>query len=266
MVFVNRRVHASIIRVVGIIKKRSGNNQKFFEPLKIINKHKNPKGILSVSLFGDENSQIFKEKYLYTLLENAKMLDNIFPGWVIRVYLPSTFSKNIRNKLINYDCELYIMKYDTKEPFLPYLWRFLVASESVPFLVYDADMLITEKTYSVPSLDTAHEWLKDKNKKFFRRKFFIINDAWVLSAGMWGGKPDNEGSQVIPDIKERLTKYHYDTFGTDEVFLSKEIWPLFLKEGFYDAKSYTEKMLIIILLIVGIIIIFYKIMLFFRKK
>ena len=152
-----------------------------------------------------------------------------------------------------------------QQPFNGLLWRFLVASENLPFLVCDADMLIDEQNWFISDFSKVQKWL-ESDKTFFRRKVFLINMAWPISAGTWGGKPTKDGNAAIPDIKNRLENYNHDWFGSDEAFLAKEVWPLFKKEGYFTDLSKNEKIFYIFLGCLIVIFLYLSIRWIKKKK
>ena len=251
-----RRLKSFIKRSFGVLKV-SNNETYNFEVISKINENPNSKGICSTSLFGDMNNIILYNRLVIPLIYNAKIINNILPGWCLRVYLSSNISPNIRNELIKNNCEIYIMNDDSNNKFVGTLWRFLCASESKPFIVCDADMRFDEKCVAYNSLNKkdVEKWLCS-DKLFFRRKLGIINKFIPISAGMWGGKPDKNGNPPLPKIKEQMEKYEHNWFGTDESFLNKEVWPTFKKSNYTVSNNMDTGLSIIICVLIMIITIY----------
>ena len=80
---------------------------------------------------------------------------------------------------------------------------------------------------------------------------------------MWGSKPTKENKVLIPNIKNVMENYQHNWFGTDEAFLKKEVWPLFVKEGYYDV---TNKLNIIIKVLFIVILLSILIFIIIRCK
>jgi hypothetical protein len=226
-----------------------------FTPIETINPSKDKKGIVSFTLFGDEKSDRFWSYLVEPLLTNSRQISRILPGWGLRVYISSSLSSEVYDVLVDADYELVVMNENPKYPFIGLLWRFLVANENLPFLVCDADMLLDDNSWLLTNLNQVSDWL-ESDKTFFRRKNFPGNMLWPICAGGWGGRPTKDGRAAIPDIKDRLEKYNYNWFGSDESFLYKEVWPLFKKETYYTSYSVAEKgfWVVSVLIIVGVIL------------
>lgn len=220
-------------------------------------------GILSVSLFGPLSKPDKYKMYVKPLLQNAKALmgqppaggrpatQSYLPGWRIRVYLaPSTAvmispesGASILDEFINHDCEVFVMENDPKN-FEASMWRFLPAGEDIRFISMDADASVVPQAVAVhgePGTTNINsfkinigKWI-DSGKTFFQRSLSHINVFVPISAGMWGGV-----GRPIPDIKQRMEKYCANWFGCDEAFLSREVFPLFKKHGFYRSGDYKE--------------------------
>jgi hypothetical protein len=255
------RLNASIKRITGFLKKVKNQNSRF-DVLATLNVYKNPKGIISYSLFGDGSKKDFHIKYVQPLLNNQiPFSHDSINGWVGRVYISSSIPPEIYSHLLKKGYELFIMNEDPNEKFRGLLWRFLPAGDNTPFIVHDADMNIEYNSVFMPGIKNIPGWLRS-DKLFFRRKIFPINIFWPFSAGSWGAKPTKENKPPIPNIKSIIEKYNHDWFGTDESWLYNEIWPIARKEGCYTLYSPSEKIvgiifLILIFVIIGIIL--YKI-------
>lgn len=238
----------------------SSSHSTSLDPISIINPNKNKKGIVSFTLFGNGKSERFWTELVEPLLVNAQKINDVLPGWGLRVYISSSLPKRVHEELAKSGYELMVMEEDPKQPYKGLLWRFLVAGEKLPFIICDADMLLDTTQLNLNGLQDVPKWL-ESDKTFFRRKLFPMNLLWPISAGSWGGKTRANGDAAIPDIKDRIGKYNYDWFGSDESFLSKEAWPLFEKEGYYNSYSKIEiasVILAVIILVIFLIVYFYS--------
>jgi hypothetical protein len=251
-------------RTVSFFKRVAKLSEKYFVKMSDftviskLNEQPNSNGIFSISLFGNvEDKKIYK-KYVEPILYNAKIIDTICPGWCIRVYLSSLIPNYIVDELVKHNCEVYIMKEDENNKFSGTLWRFLCASETKPFIICDSDMKFDENTYDHSSIKKKDidEWL-NSDKTFFRRRLGLINNFIPISAGMWGGKPTKEGKPPIPKIKKQMEKYKHDWFGTDECFLSKELYNDFKKSNYTVTNSIENNFQLTIYLIILLLVILF---------
>lgn len=191
-----------------------------------MNKQPQSLGIVSSCIFGDINQPNFMSRYIEPLIKNCKLINNILPKWCMRVYADPNIPKKMIQMFIDNGCEVYIMEKESIGT-IGTMWRFLPASETKPFITYDADMYLNESSYAVPNLkESVNKWLKT-DKVFFQRSRGILNYFIPICAGMWGAKPTKEGNAPIPDIQQKLEKYKSSWYGCDEAFLTKEIYPLF---------------------------------------
>jgi hypothetical protein len=236
--------------------KKYRNKVSEINVIGIINEKPNSKGVFSFSLFGNLEDETKYKKYVEPILYSSKIVNNIAPDWCIRVYLSSDVSKYVRDKLIEYNCEIYLVSKDPNNKFVGTLWRFLPASETKPFIVCDADMKFDEFKLSYSSLKKSDidSWLKS-DKNFFVRRLGIINNFVSISAGMWGGKPTKEGKPLFPQIKDQIEHYEHKWFGTDECFLSKEVYPKLNKSKFI-INNKLENILFFTFWLISIIILF----------
>lgn len=212
-----------------------------FQIRKKLNRQPDSKGILVVSLFGDLNDPYIYNRYVKALLKNVGKMKMVISGWTVRVYITPEANQKVINDLIEKGCEVYIMS-KASDGMDGALWRFLAAAGDKPFLSIDAD----DKGFY--NWKHVHKWLEG-DKPFFRRTLAMLNSYIPICAGLWGGKANS-----IPGIKERISKYcGKKDYGIDEAFLSKEIWPLFKKEGYYNSTCGWD-ILFWILLSVGLFI------------
>nr|QBK85377.1 MAG: hypothetical protein LCIVAC01_01860 [Iridovirus LCIVAC01] len=239
---------SSITRIFGLVKSGQGPDLTIKERLNV---QPDIVGVFSTSLFGDPNDEKFRKRYFEPLLLNSHKLKEKLPEWTYRVYLAPNFSQIDIEKLITAGYEVFIMN---KEPkgYEGTSWRFLAASEPKPFFCVDADDDI-----SLHPIEHIQPWLESKDKTFIRRVIvsnFLSKVLIPIQAGCWGGKGNS-----IPNIKERLEKYDLTKFGSDEAFLTKEVWPEFKKDGFYKVPSENEgfwfSVIILGVLIVNLIVI-----------
>lgn len=241
-----QRLKSLVNRSGGYIGKCNYSNNSFFKIKQKYNYNPNSLGVVATSLFGNLDSKEIQKRYVKPLFQNADQISNILPGWVLRIYLPSTISEKMLQSLIDKGCEVYVMVEKPKE-YIGTMWRFLPAAENKPFISYDADMLLKENSLFVPDLaSNISKWLTT-NKPFFRRRLAHVNLLIPISAGMWGAKPTKYGKAPIPDIKELMEQYCDTKFGCDESFLAKEVWPKFNSEGYYSVSNKLEWIILIVI-------------------
>ena len=245
-----KKIRNQHIRIIGDLDKCISPRKKALEVEKKLNLHTNAKGILSISLFGNTKKEGFRKRYIDPILYNTKKINSILPGWAIRIYLSPEITEDIIQELIDNNCEVFIMK-NKPIGYEGTTWRFLAASGDKPFLSFDSDDKIDDPTLG--NLRKGVEnWLKSK-KPFFRRSLYHINFLIPLSAGTWGAKPGS-----IKNIEEKLEKYCSEKqFGMDEAFLTKEIWPLLLKNGYHHTYNRIEISIYVFIIIFLIIISIY---------
>jgi hypothetical protein len=208
-------------------------SNKAYDVISVINPQPNSIGIISYSLFGDGISDRFRTGLLNPLLNNAQELKDNLPGWVGRIYISEDIPSHIIQELVNAGYELFIMPSPSQAE--GYVWRFLATKEDKPVIVHDADMKFVNKELKPNMFTAVEEWLKT-DKPFLRRKLHISNflNITPIRAGCWGTRPIKNSNSYLSDIKETLEKYKFEGYGSDEAFLTKEIWPLMKKEGYYS--------------------------------
>ena len=243
-------------RKFGYTRRHKSRN---FKVVKTINKMKNPKGVFSISLYGDDNDKKFYERYVKDLFKNLKTLKRLFPEWTFRIYLDPKISKTTRRKIIDKGGEIYVMN-KSSVGHEGMTWRFLPADEDLPFIVLDSDDnvdLNKKDHYDTCWIDHVEKWIKS-DKRIFHHKIPVVNTLLIpLSGKYWGAKP-----KTLPNMNKLINEYCGEWYGADEAFLVKEIWPFFKKNDVYTTP--TNKMeknffryLIIILLIIVLLITVY---------
>lgn len=218
-------------RIFGKLKIRNSDIDLFVVKSKH-NIQNNPKGIVSISLFGNGKGKHFTQHYFEPLLKSCNCLQKVLPGWISRIYLDPRLEKICLEKLLKTNAEIYIMKFPSNK-YSGALWRFLPAENKIPFITRDADMPVNVvNDVTLPIVPNAIKNWNNSGKPFLQLFIGIVNYAIPISAGMWGAKPIN-GKAPIPNIRKLMNKYICDEFGSDECFLSNEIFPLFKLHGYY---------------------------------
>ncbi len=171
----------------------------------------NTKNVIAFSLWGDH------EKYTSTAINNARLVDQIYPGWEARFYIDSTVSETVRSQLLATGATLIMMP-DQTRLYEGLFWRFKVACDpSVNhFLIRDADSLI-----NIREAVAVNEWLSSDKSFHIMRDWYTHTE--LILAGMWGGK-----ACVLPPFESYINAYLESptkTRNCDQFFLKEIIWP-----------------------------------------
>lgn len=215
----------------------------FWDPISsnisILNKFNiNPsnKKIISVSLFGT------KQKYFDGARKMMNDIDNVFPGWKLRVYMHYRVPVEIIDEFKNRECQLVIVKQDNVTPSDSTFWRFLAAEDDVIFLSRDVDYNLNKYDYYLTNM-----WIKDNDTKFMRYDFYRILKldmkflgVNVFAAGLWGGR-----DRCVPNMLELINNFkRRSRWHSDEVFLETKMLP-YIKEKkitiFVDKFVYSKR-------------------------
>ena len=227
-----------------------------YDILEIINPQPESDGIVSYSLWGDANSERFRTGLLEPLLSNAKQLKSRLPGWTGRIYICESIPFHTRQELVDVGYELFVMpKASLSEG---YVWRFLATTEHKPVIIHDADMKFVNKELTPDMFTAVQEWMKT-DKPFLRRRLHTSNllDLTPIRAGCWGVRPTKDDRVPLWDIKESMKKHIFEGFGSDEAFLTKEVWPLMKKEGYHSTGELNIALIVSlsVLLLLGLILL-----------
>ena len=227
-----------------------------YDVLDIINPQPRSHGIVAYSLWGDANTERFQTGLLEPLLNNAQQLKSRLPEWAGRIYISESIPSHIRQQLADSGYELFIMP-DTSLG-EGYVWRFLAATEHKPVIIHDADMKFINRELTPDIFTTVQEWL-NTDKPFLRRQLHASNilNITPIRAGCWGVRPTKDGRVPLANIKETMKKYVFEGFGTDEAFLTKEVWPIMKKEGYHSTGGKNIALIVIlsVLILLGLIIL-----------
>jgi len=163
--------------------------------------------VISFSVWGNA------DKYLNGCIENIKLVDKIYPGWIPRFYCDSEINKNFINNIKRLGAEV-VIKNTFKNNWEGLFWRFLPASEADVFISRDIDSRLNEREKAA-----VDEWLSS-DKDIHCMRDHIEHNVPILG-GMWGCR-----NRVIPNIEDLIniwTKNNYK--GSDQDFLRTVIWP-----------------------------------------
>ena len=170
--------------------------------------------VIAYSLWGEA------PRYRVPLLENARILAHLFPGWTMRVYHDAAVDDAYLDALAGLGVDLVPM---TLPPSVPshrrLLWRFGVIAEPTVrrFLIRDADSLL-----SVKERVAVDAWLASRFHFHAMRDWFTHTD--LLLAGMWGGVG---GILPAPEALFRAyTGWRVENDHLDQDLLAETVWPI----------------------------------------
>lgn len=173
------------------------------------------KKIISFSLYGDN------PKYCVGAVENAKLQNAIYPGWICRFYYNDTVPKKYIEELKGLGAEVVDMS-GTEMRDHGMFWRFLVCDdrEVERFICRDVDSRLNERERAA-----VQEWI-ESGKSFHVMRDHPYHDILVLGCA-WGLKNTfdfNVEEMIYEFIKNKPFKY-----GDDQIFLYK-LHRLFIKD------------------------------------
>ena len=174
--------------------------------------------IISFSLWGTD------PKYCIGAVENLKLQQEIYPGWICRFYVDSSIPEDTLQVLIDGGAEIVVK--NLSDGYEGLFWRFEPGFDETceRFIVRDCDSRLNLREASA-----VNEWI-ESGLPFHSMRDHAKHDVPVLGA-MWGAK-----SFFISDFKDlyywfieqarqtpimKRAKFFY----TDQIFLSQVIWP-----------------------------------------
>ena len=177
------------------------------------NPHNPAENVIAYGLWGDA------PRYCVPLLENARILPHLFPGWTMRLYHDASVDPAYLSTLTALGADLRPM---VLPPAVPpprrLLWRFgVVADPGVRrFLIRDADSLL-----SVKERVAVDAWLQSGYHFHAMRDWFTHTD--LLLAGLWGGV-----GGILPPVETLLdhyTAWRVENDHVDQDLLAETVWP-----------------------------------------
>jgi hypothetical protein len=157
--------------------------------------------------------------YQVPLLENARIVGHLFPGWTLRVYHDASVPPSFRSELSRLGVQLRLKALPAGVPqHRKLLWRFDVLADPTVrrFLVRDADALL-----SVKERVAVDAWLASDCWFHAMRDWYTHTD--LILAGMWGGV-----ANVLPGTEGLLRAYtgwRMENDHMDQDVLSEAVWP-----------------------------------------
>lgn len=168
------------------------------------------KKVISFSLWGDN------PKYTIGAIENAKLAQDIYPGWDCYFFLGSSVTDNIQDKLLSIPNVVLFYK-DHPGDWRGMFWRFETSYD------LEVDVSIFRDTDSRLSLREKYavdEWIQSD------KTFHIMRDhphhGFPILGGMWGYKSNNK--YPMKNLLDSFSKN--DRYGTDYEFFYNSLYPL----------------------------------------
>ena len=186
-------------------------------PFKIVEKFNddNSPNIISYSLYGTDMI------YFKFINDNILTIEKYLPKWKCRIYLHDRVDKEIKNDLINKNAQIFIVNDDVAKPgnSAGAFWRFLPFCENVNCVILDIDGSINEQ-----QCNQIENFFETDDGHILQYRSI---HPWPKEHMMAGTIYKKKGKQVtITD--EYIKSYpHRSSFGSDEIFLAKCIYPLF---------------------------------------
>ena len=172
------------------------------------------KKVISFSLWGDN------PKYTIGAIENAKLVNEIYEGWIGRFYCGKSVPENIIESLKNIPNTEVIMM-DEDGNWTGMFWRFLACK--------DCDVMVSRDTDSRLSLReklAVDEWL-ESDKDFHIMRDHPYHTTEILG-GMWGCR-----NNILKDIESEMSEYNKgDFWQVDQNFLREKIYPKVVQNSF----------------------------------
>jgi 3-hydroxymyristoyl/3-hydroxydecanoyl-(acyl carrier protein) dehydratase len=168
--------------------------------------------IVSMSVYGDDPT------YVIGALENAKLMEKIYPGWILRVHVKQVSQEALR-QLRDFGCQVVEMDLGLESGMF---WRFLPASDTAGFVVFrDSDSRINFREKAA-----VEAWIHSgKSCHVMRDHRNHHNPSYPIFGGMWGIKGG------VIDVPKLMAAWR--SFGDgapkyckDLDFLRERVWPL----------------------------------------
>jgi len=171
--------------------------------------------IISFSLWGSN------KLYTQGAIENARIVEEIYPGWKCRFYIDNTVPQHVIKILGELNSDIFLMnKYGGRIEGM--FWRFLVCDDKniERFIVRDCDSRINyREKYAVD------EWIKSEMCFHIMRDHYQHNVQ--ILGGMWGAT-----KKAIPDMKKLIDEWQaFGYRGCDQDFLASRIYPRIINDA-----------------------------------
>ena len=175
------------------------------------------KKVVSFCLFGN------KPIYCVGLIENLKLMSEIYPNWIARVYYSNDVPEKYINESKKYNCELVLK--ERKGVYDGTIWRFL------PLLDKDVELFVCrdcDSRINYREKAAVDEWLNSDKCLHTMRDSIHHND--VIQAGMFGIKNILVKKYNIDFQKILFSNYNFNNRNTDQIVLKKYIWSVLIND------------------------------------
>lgn len=167
--------------------------------------------IVSFSLYGSDP--------LYTVgaIENAKLIESVYPGWAARFYVDRTAPAEVVAELQNLGSQIVDVTEPSRGPMYGRHWRSWVACEPDVeyFIVRDVDSRLNQREKTA-----VDQWIASGRRFHFMRDSFYHSRRAL--GGMWGAQ-----GNAVPNIRELVGAWDKFTEpGQHDQFMSEIIYPL----------------------------------------
>ena len=186
------------------------------------------KKIVSFSLWGDN------PKYTIGAVENAKLVNEIYDGWIGRFYcgksVPEDIIKSLR-ETPNTD----VILMDEDGDWTGMFWRFYACEDSDVTISRDTDSRLSNREKLA-----VDEWL-NSDKDFHIMRDHPYHTTEILG-GMWGCR-----NGILKNIKKLINEYTKGNFWqVDQNFLKEKIYPIarnnsFVHDSFFRVEPQSKK-------------------------
>ena len=183
------------------------------------------KKVISFSLWGDESH------YVIGAILNADIAKEDWPDWTCRYYVSPNVPESAIKELESRD-NVEIVRMNEDESWNGMFWRFYAASDpDVDVAIFrDADSRI-----GVREKAAVDEWLSsDKDVHIIRDG---CQHGWEICGGAWGVR-----NQSLIGMKEFIDDFEakklMNKHGIDQIYLSREIYPIVNKEAYIHDENF----------------------------
>lgn len=188
------------------------------------------KKVISYSLWGDD------PKYTVGAIENAKLAQEIYPGWNCYFFIDKNVSTDIIGALSSIENTKIILKNEFAD-WRGMFWRFETSYDPEVYVSIFRD---TDSRLSIREKLAVDEWL-DSGKSFHIMRDHPYHKFPILG-GMWGYK--NTGKYNMEKLFSSFTPDN--KYGTDYIFLGGVLYPLIqddklVHDEFFDGQPFPSE-------------------------
>jgi hypothetical protein len=194
--------------IVGVPEPRYRVSPCHLDELRLDLRKSSNAGVIAFSLFGKS------EKYTTGAVENAKLAQCIYPGWILRYYVDASVPEETIGMLRHLRTEVQLMP--NSQGLSGMFWRFLIADDPGfdRWMVRDADSRLNYRDRRA-----VDEWI-DSGMPFHIMRDHPNHRSPIMGFGFGGTRG------VITGMKRLIEEHGYGArYGDDQAFLAKMIFP-----------------------------------------